>query len=190
MNRPSPPSERGSVLVISLIVLLGLMSLGAVAVLSARTESRTSGIERGERVALFAAEAGVAAAQEYLRQPDHCSPTTGLDPLDGSPLPRDLPNNTDDKPPLSDPDATYSVTFYKEGTCDGTLNADKVACVAIRSTGQGPGGATALVRLQLSRKCEAGASTATAYAQRDRGTVANTDIDNTQETSAVPDAGM
>ena len=183
-------NERGSVLVISLIVLLGLMSLGAVAVLSARTESRTGGMERGERVALFAAEAGVAAAQEYVR--NHCSPTTGLDPLDGMALPRDLPSNPDDKPPLTDPDATYSVTFHPDGpACNGTLDGNNIACVSVRSQGQGPGGATALIRVRLKRSCVAGGATSPHYSGENTGEkVTSNVVDNAAETKGVPDAGL
>jgi hypothetical protein len=184
---PHMRDERGSVLVVSLIVLLGLMSLGAIAVLSARTESRTGGLERGERVALYAAEAGIAAAEEYVR--NNCSPTAGLDPLGGQPLPRELPDS--DKPALSDPDATYSVSFYKDGTCDGTRDATTHrACVAIRSRGQGPAGATSLIRLQLSRVCETGAVAATDYADTNKGDVAVGNVDtNAPEDKSLGPAG-
>lgn len=157
-------NEEGSVLVISLIVLVGLMSLGAIAVMSARTDMRTGGLERGERVALYAAEAGIAAAQEYLRT--RCNPNSGFDPLDGSPLPRDLPNNAVDKPPLTDPDAMYDVTFDKDGACDGTRKPVDTgpACVLVRSRGEGPGGSTTLLRLTLSHPCEAGVITKGIYA--------------------------
>lgn len=140
-------------------------------------------------MALFAAEAGVAAAQEYIR--NNCSPTDGLNPLDGQALPRDLPNNADDKPPLTDPDATYSVTFHTDGACNGTLDLNKFTCVAVRSQGQGPGGATALIRVRLTRKCEEGGSTSTKYADFVTGEVAAADIDNIgTETTGVPDAGL
>ena len=147
-------------------------------------------MERGERVALFAAEAGVAAAQEYVR--NNCSPTDGLNPLDGQLLPRDLPNNADDKPPLTDLDASYSVTFHVDGACNGILDAtSKIACVAVRSQGQGPGGATALIRVRLSRKCESGGSTSKHYADTNTGDVVAADIDqNAPEQKGVPDAGL
>jgi len=185
--------EQGSVLVISLIVLLGLMSLGAIAVLSARTESRTGALERGERVALYAAEAGIAAAQEYLRE--NCSPTAGFNPLGGQALPREIPNNPADKPPLDDPDASYSVTFYQEGSCNGSVGATG-ACVAVRSLGSGPGGATTLIKVQLTHPCQSAAQTRGIYAggsgeARVAGAGGVTAIQETgTEDKKVPDAGL
>lgn len=188
-------NERGSVLVISLIVLVGLMSLGAIAVMSARTDTRTGGLERGERVALYAAEAGIAAAQEYLRS--RCNPSTGLNPLGGQSLPRQLPNNPQDKPPLGDPDASYDVTFAAEGLCDGTRRPADTgpACVMVRSRGEGPGGATTLLRLTLSHPCEAGTITKGIYGQgggeaRIAGAESVMAIEDTgSETTTLPGAG-
>lgn len=156
MNPKTRRGQEGSVLVISLIVLVGLMSLGALAVLSARMDMRTGSLERGERVSLYAAEAGIAAAQEYLRS--RCDSEVGFNPLDGQSLPRDLPDNTSDKPPLADPDAKYDVTFYQDGDCDGSRRpATGPACVAIRSSGEGPGGATTLIKVKLMHPCQLGA---------------------------------
>jgi hypothetical protein len=192
---PTKRNQEGSVLVVALIVLVGLMSLGAMAVLSARMETRTGSLERSERVALYAAEAGIAVAQEYLRS--RCDSNNGFNPLDGQMLPRELPNNADDKPPLSDPDAKYDVIFYQDGDCDGVRKPATTgpACVAIRSRGEGPGGATALIKVKLSHPCLEAALEYGLYSQESPGVRipggggAPSIADTGTETTALPAAG-
>jgi hypothetical protein len=60
--------QRGSALVISVLVLTGLITLGGLTVLSVQGGVGAAGHERHKSSALYAAESGAAAAMDYLRR--------------------------------------------------------------------------------------------------------------------------
>src|SRR5689334_2675594 len=59
--------QRGSALVVTLIVLTGLVALGGLTVLAVQGGIGAAGHERHRMTALYAAESGAAAAMDYLR---------------------------------------------------------------------------------------------------------------------------
>lgn len=75
MAEPRPPSirnpERGSILVVSLIALVALLGIGVVTMLAVRSDTSASGNDRFQQISLYAAESGVAAGIEFLR--NNCS---------------------------------------------------------------------------------------------------------------------
>lgn len=72
--RDDRQSERGSALVLTLMVMVILSLLGVSFILTAEDESRISVSERSAAQAQFAAEAGVHLVQKWFNDPD---PTTG-----------------------------------------------------------------------------------------------------------------
>lgn len=86
-TRPPPPSERGAALILTLIAVSALLGLGALTLLSVQTELASTGQSRFNQSALYAAESGVAAGMDFLR--NNCSPqalfTPWMSPSNQSP---------------------------------------------------------------------------------------------------------
>ena len=66
--RRSRSGERGNSLVLATIALTGLVTLGTLTVLSVQGGMASTGQERFNSMALYAAESGAAVAMDYLRQ--------------------------------------------------------------------------------------------------------------------------
>ncbi|RMH40430.1 MAG: hypothetical protein D6689_13815, partial [Deltaproteobacteria bacterium] len=63
----SASDERGSVMLVAMVTLVGLLGIGGLAILSIQSGQSATGHERFRRVARYAAESGIAAGMEYLR---------------------------------------------------------------------------------------------------------------------------
>ena len=150
--------QRGSALVISIIVLTGLVTLGGLTVLAVQGGLGAAGADRHRSSALYAAESGAAAAMDYLRrnidtttkwsafvEPDNVSPQSPVD-IVGNGAPPGAAENLFD-PALR---TWYEVEILNNLDDDGyALGDDDDGRVIVRSTGHGPGGAVAQVEWQV-----------------------------------------
>jgi hypothetical protein len=150
--------QRGSALVVSLIVLTGLITLGGLTVLAVQSGVGAVGHQRHRSTALYAAESGAAAAMDYLRrnvdtstkwsalvEPDNLSPQRPAD-IVGNGVPHGAPGN------LFGPDirAWYEVEILNNLDDDGlAAGDDEDGRVIIRATGHGPNGTVAQVEWQV-----------------------------------------
>lgn len=150
--------QRGSALVISIIVLTGLVTLGGLTVLSVQGGIGAAGHERHRSTALYAAESGAAAAMDYLRrnvdatqywsafvEPNNDNPQRPID-IVGNGAAHGTPENLFS----TDTIAWYEVEVLNNRDDDGYATGDdRDGRVIVRSTGHGPGGATAQVEWQV-----------------------------------------
>jgi hypothetical protein len=150
--------QRGSALVISIIVLTGLVTLGGLTVLAVQGGIGAAGHERHRSTALYAAESGAAAAMDYLRrnvdttqkwsafvEPSNISPQMPADILGNQAMP-----GTPENLFSTDITAWYEVEVLNNLDDDGyTLGDDEDGRVIIRSTGHGPNGTVARVEWQI-----------------------------------------
>jgi hypothetical protein len=150
--------QRGSALVVSLIVLTGLIALGGLTVLAVQGGISASGHQRHRSTALYAAESGAAAAMDYLRrnvdttskwsafvEPANTSPQRPID-IAGNGAPPGDPGNLFS----ADIRAWYEVEILNNLDDDGFLAGDdEDGRVIIRATGHGPNGTVAQVEWQV-----------------------------------------
>lgn len=150
--------QRGSALVVCLIVLTGLITLGGLTVLAVQGGLSAAGHERHRSTALYAAESGAAAAMDYLRrnvdtttkwsalvEPGNVAPQVPADIVGNGAPPGDARN-------LFGPDirAWYEVELLNNLDDDGyAAGDDNDGRVIIRSTGHGPNGTVAQVEWQV-----------------------------------------
>ena len=154
-------AQRGNALLISLIVLTGLATLGSLTVATVQGNTTATAADRFHVIALYAAESGGAATMQYLR--DSVSSATRFTALVS-------PSNSAPKSPLEIAGnkiasgvagnlfsatlrASYSVQLLNNREDPGfAAGTDEDATLIIRSTGFGPGGATATLewRVQAS----------------------------------------
>lgn len=150
--------QRGSALVVALIVLTGLVALGGLTVLAVQGSVSSAGHARHRSTALYAAESGAAAAMDYVRrnvdtttkwsafvEPSNVSPQMPAD-IVGNGVVHGAPGN------LFAPDirAWYEVEILNNLDDDGyALGDDNDGRVIIRSTGHGPNGTVAQVEWQV-----------------------------------------
>ena len=150
--------QRGSALVVSLIVLTGLITLGGLTVLAVQGGIGAAGHQRHRSTALYAAESGAAAAMDYLRrnvdtttkwsvfvEPANLSPQRPVD-IAGNGAPPGDPGNLFSADIL----AWYEVEILNNLDDDGfAAGDDEDGRVIIRATGHGPGGTVAQVEWQV-----------------------------------------
>lgn len=150
--------QRGSALVVTLIVLTGLVALGGLTVLAVQGGIGAAGHERHRTTALYAAESGAAAAMDYLRRNvDSVSKWSALvEPDNDMPqMPADIVGNgvahgADGNLFSADTLAWYEVEILNNLDDAGyAAGDDRDGRVIIRATGYGPGGATAQVEWQV-----------------------------------------
>jgi hypothetical protein len=146
------------VLVVVLIVLAALVSIAGITFLSARSELQSGGHSRSQQAALYAAESGVAAAMEYLR--DQCTPSelysALVDPQnDPGQQPGGITGNGVEpgqtgNPFTAEQQTWYQVTVLNNRTDPGfAAGNDTDAALVIRSVGYGPSGASTTVEVEL-----------------------------------------
>jgi hypothetical protein len=179
--------ERGNALLVALIALTGLISLAGLTVMSVQGGIATSGAERFNSIALYAAESGASAAMDTLRKELTCSvgctfPSKFVSASNASPpKPTEIPGNQ--KQP-GDPQNLFKMNAWYEveilnNRADPSFaaGADMDGDLIIRSTGHGPDGATAQVEWEINGNRATAASTpCPSYAQKDmaeNGTGAN-----------------
>ena len=150
--------QRGSALVVSLIVLTGLVTLGSLTVLAVQGGISAAGHDRHRATALFAAESGAAAAMDYLRrnvdtttkwsafvEPNNVSPQSPVDIFGNRAMP-----GTPENLFSSDVRAWYEVEILNNLDDDGYATGDdNDGRVIVRSTGHGPNGTVAQVEWQV-----------------------------------------
>jgi hypothetical protein len=150
--------QRGNAMVIALIALTGLITLGSLTVLSVQGGLASSGHDRFQAIALYAAESGAAATVDYLRKVhdpqshwgDYVDPP-GVTPTPSSSIPGNqrLPGDSEN---LFSPgmQAWYEVVLLNNPDDDGYgLGTDLDSRVIIRSTGHGPNGTVAIVEWEI-----------------------------------------
>ena len=167
--------ERGAALAVTLIAITALLGLGALTVLSVRTELSSSGQSRFNQVALYAAESGASAGMEFLRT--NCNPTTRCSAWvsannSNPPSPTGIFGNGIQPGRSGNPFATDSQLWYQvsilnniedEGFATGI---DNDWTVIIRSIGFGPSGTIATVEMEVQNSTFLAAFCAREYAQR------------------------
>ncbi|MBK9036126.1 MAG: hypothetical protein IPL61_33600 [Myxococcales bacterium] len=146
-------------MIVALIALTGLVTLGSLTVMSIQGGITAVGQDRSKSVALYIAESGAAAGADYLRK--NIQNVTFFSDLVE-------PNNVNPQKPTGiagngarpgqsgnmfslDQNAWYEVEILNNVE-DGGLAAgdDTDKAVVIRSTGHGPGGATAQVEWYIA----------------------------------------
>lgn len=156
--------ERGSIIVIAMLVLVALISLGGLTTLSVRGGIQSSGHDRFRAVALYGAESGAAIAMDFLRRrvgqaPDYW--TAFINPDNSVPfVPPGIPGNgvlPGVAGNLFDPEMRvwYEIEvvnnrddggYSDDGVTPGT---DMDGRVIIRSTGHGPGDTLARIEWEV-----------------------------------------
>lgn len=150
--------QRGSALVVCIIVLTGLIALGGITLLSVQGGLSAAGHARHRSTALFAAESGAAAAMDYLRR--NVDTTTKwsafVEPSNDVPqMPGDIVGNgaAPGAPGnlfAADIRAWYEVEILNNLDDDGfAAGDDRDGRVIIRATGHGPNGASAQIEWQV-----------------------------------------
>lgn len=157
-SRRNMRRQRGSALVVSLIVLTGLVTLGSLTVLAVQGGISAAGHDRHRATALFAAESGAASAMDYLRrnvdtttkwsayvEPNNVSPQSPVDIFGNRAMP-----GTPENLFSSDVRAWYEVEILNNLDDDGYATGDdNDGRVIVRSTGHGPNGTVAQVEWQV-----------------------------------------
>jgi hypothetical protein len=158
-------NEKGSVLVVSMVSLVGLLAVGSVAVLASQRTMRVASHERFQAGALLAAESGINASMDFLAQIEDPSvhwqgfvQTSNIDPTTGRQVGPQLliPGNTL-KPGESgslfttDSGLWFEATILNNpddpGFADTPVGDDGI--LVIRSVGHGPNGATVTLEAEV-----------------------------------------
>jgi hypothetical protein len=151
-------SQRGNALLVSMIALTGLATLGSLTVATVQGTTTATAADRFHSIARYAAESGGAAAMDYLRDSVSSATrfTTLVSPRNASPQsPAAIAGNgvaSGATGNLFSPSlkASYQVQFLNNRDDPGyTAGSDEDATLIIRSTGYGPGGATATLEWQV-----------------------------------------
>ena len=160
-----PDRERGAALAITMIAVTALLGLGAITLLSVQSEIGSGGQSRFNQEALYAAESGVSAGMEYLR--NACDPTGMLfsaqlvsGNIGAVPNPNVYGNgNATANPFTSASNLSYAVTILNNtddknfANATGT-NLDSDGIVILHSVGTGPDGTTATIEVTVqSQAC-------------------------------------
>lgn len=151
---------------VALIAVVALLGIGAVTLLSVQSDTQAGGHDRFQQSALYAAESGVAAGIEFLR--DNCNPdgdfyTQFITANNSNPqVPTGILGNNAQpgtaQNPFSVGNTWYKVTIYNnENDYDSVNDVDGYATgvdtdgiVILRSEGHGPGETVVTLELQLS----------------------------------------
>src|SRR5690349_17951139 len=151
--------QRGSVVIVAMLVLVALISLGGLTVLSVQGSASATGADRFKAIALYAAESGASAAMDFMRK--HLSQLTAwgayVEPNNVNPQsPEEIPGNgilpgEDGNLFTPEMNAWYEITILNNPT-DPSFAAgeDFDKRVIIRSTGHGPNGAVAQVEWEIT----------------------------------------
>jgi hypothetical protein len=155
---PRRTSERGSAMLLAMIVLTALATLSGLTVVSVKGGISTTSNHRFRAIAVYAAESGGAVATDYLRR--HISRQKGwtayvtannaspiAPPFAGNNVPWGQSGNLF----TIDQQGWFSVQIYNNRSDPGfATGQDSDARVIIRSTGHGPDGAIAILEWEIS----------------------------------------
>ncbi len=150
--------ERGSVMLVALVILVALLGLGGYAAVSVQKGISQTGHDRFEQAALYAAEAGVAAGIDFLRTnfdeathwsafvtPNNESPISPLEIRGNHAQPGEPGNVFDEETGL-----WYEVTIFNTIT-DPELEDgnDSTASVLVHAVGHAPNSTTASLEVEV-----------------------------------------
>jgi hypothetical protein len=145
-------------MVIALIALTGLITLGSLTVLSVQGGLASSGHDRFQAIALYAAESGAAAAVDYLRKNYDGAAKWDAYVSDGNvdpPHPPGIPGNQRAPGDSQNLFSTGMQSWYDVAILNNPDDAmfatggDDDGRVIIRSTGYGPNGTVAVVEWEV-----------------------------------------
>lgn len=150
--------QRGSTIVIALIVLSALLMTGTIMILKVQRGSRASSQARFQSMALFAAESGVAASMEFLRtnvvpvtffgafvSPNNSAVQTPLG-IPGNTLPHLDPGNLF----TGTNEMSYEVSLLNNIDDPGfAVGDDTDGVITMRSIGRGPGTSMVVVEVRV-----------------------------------------
>jgi hypothetical protein len=173
---PCRVSQRGNVMLVVLLALVGLAAIGGITALSVTRGGHATTHARFKSIALYAAESGAAAAMDFLRHANALgtSWSTFVTSSNDSPLsPTGIVGNMvapgeDGNPFSEDEQAWYEVTLLNDAS-DPQYAAGEDADhrLIIRATGHGPDGAVARIEWEIqSNVTGAAAPHCPAYGQR------------------------
>lgn len=147
-------SQRGSVLLIAMGMLIGLLSVGLLTLSGVRRGSVSAKHERFHSVALFAAESGLSAGMAYMRTRSSDWATFASANNSTPYVPDDLPGNG-----VSYEDANstfsgelnlwYEVTILNNEDDPNFAVGESDGIMTIRSVGHGPDGATVVLEMDV-----------------------------------------
>ena len=172
--------ERGSIMLLALVVLSSLLAMGGLAVLAVQRSSSAIAHERFQSIAMFAAESGVVAGMVYLRAEydDSEKWTAQVTANNDAPIsPNQLPGNLAEPGDSSNPFSPtlggwYEVTILNnESDPDFIVGNDSDATVILRAVGHGPNGSSTTIEVAVSGDALASNSArpCPGYAQRGIG---------------------
>lgn len=151
-------TQRGSVMVVAMVTLVGLFGLGAVTVLTLTSGMSAAANDRFKTIAFYAAESGAAAGVAYLRS-NYVAATHWSALVSASneipESPEDLPGNGVENVATGallseDSHEWYTVTILNNATDPAFATGDDAdGRVIVRSVGHGPNGAIAIVEVEV-----------------------------------------
>ena len=152
-----PQNESGSVLVIAMVSIVGLMTLGSLSVLAVQSSFAATSHHRFRAVALYAAESGLSAGKVALVNnysasefwSNHVAAPNGVAPVPlqiyGNEIKEGEVGNV-----FNSPNTWYSVTVENNKNDPGyELGLDQDRRVILRSEGHGPNGTTVIVEAEV-----------------------------------------
>ena len=160
-------AERGATLIVALIAIVALLGIGMVTLLSVRSDTVAAGSDRFQTMALYAAESGVAAGMDYLRQ--NCPTTSaGFTSFLGT-TPTAITGNNVQSGGAGYPFTTGSKTYYqvsiKNNASETSETVDADYTVVLRSVGYGPNSTQVVLEVEVeSPDCDP-SDCQTGYAQ-------------------------
>jgi hypothetical protein len=165
--------ERGAALMVAVIATVALLGIGAVTLLSVRSDTQAASSERFQQQALYAAESGAAAGMDFIR--NNCSPSTlysGLvEPNNTNPqTPMAIPGNNQQPGDLGNP-FTVPATWYRVSVLNNESDSgfaagdDTDGIVRLRIEGRAPGGAVSTIEVEVQSPSCLAQFCASEYAQ-------------------------
>ena len=151
--------ERGSIVVVAMLALLALVSMGSLTALSVQGGLSANSTDRFKSIALYAAESGAAATNDYLRKNVNGSSGFGafVEPSNTDPQsPGEIPGNgvapgAEGNLMSESMNAWYEVVIFNNDNDSGFVAGDDTDNrVIIRSTGHGPNGTVARVEIEVA----------------------------------------
>lgn len=168
--------ERGSALMVALTTLVALISIGGLALLSARSELQSVGQARFSKAGLYAAESGAAAAMEFFRS--SCNPSGTffsdyVEPANFDPQqPSGIPGNGQEtgatfNPFTADARASYRVFILNNPQDPGFAAGDDLdGRIVLRSVGLGPNDTQVTIEVEIMAESCIATFCAIDYAQK------------------------
>jgi hypothetical protein len=155
---PCRDSQRGNVMLLVLLALVGLAAVGGITALSVTRSGHAASHDRFKAIALYAAESGAASAMDFLRRSsvEGTSWSTFVTSNNSAPLsPTGIAGNMiapgEIGNPFSDDEQAWYEVALLNNPSDPQLAAgeDGDHRLIIRSTGHGPDGAVARIEWEI-----------------------------------------